>query len=120
MIVVSPRFPGGSPPRVSFQNLVAGATTANFELPAGSGELQWFPADPNSPGVVTLTVPTDNLGAATTSSNSYTVTLSSGVGPIPGATGSAYFQTLGGRTFNINVTTAGSVTVYFADQVDAE
>ena len=106
--------------RVSFSNLPAGTTTANFELPSGMGELQYKPVDPNTPGTLTLTIPTDNSGAAITTSNSYTLTLTHGMGDIPGF-GSLFFQTLGGKTFNINVTAAAqAIVIYFADQIDAE
>ncbi len=110
MVNAGTRIALSSPPRVSFSNLPAGTTTTNFELPAGVGEVQYNPVDPNNAGTLTLTDP-----------NLFTYTLTTGIGGIPGATGSVFFQTLGGKTFNINVTAAAqSIVIYFADQVDGE
>ena len=109
MIAVGGRANLAAPPRIAFNNLVAGYTTPTFTLPAGMGELQFFPADPNNPGTVTLTDP-----------NSNTFTLTSGVGAIPGMYGSLYFQTLGGGFTVATTAAAQSIVIYFADQVDSE
>lgn len=98
--------------------LPANFTTPNFTLPAGVGELQWNPVDPNNPGTITLTVPTDNSGAAVTASNSYTLTLQTGIGAFKGQQGCLWFQTLGGSTFTIATTAPGTVTIYLAETTD--
>ena len=99
-----------APPFVSFNDLGAGATSPNFILPKGAGELQYDTIDPNNPGVVTL----QQVVAGVTST---VVTLNTGIGDIPGFGGSARFQTLGG-TFNLTTTVlADELTIYFAEQV---
>ncbi len=108
-----------APPQYSFDFNVA-ATTPNFALPAGVGELQWAPNDPNNPGTITLSVPTDASGAALTTSNSYTLTLSSGIGAFQGLTGCLWFQTLGGSTFTVQATMPGNVVIYLSETTDVQ
>jgi len=108
-----------APPQQSFSNLPAGTTTPTFTLPAGVAELQYTPIDPNNPGTLTLTLPTDASGTPTTASNSYTLTLQSGLGAFPGLTGSLWFQTIGGSTFTIACTAAvQSIVIYLSETQD--
>jgi hypothetical protein len=113
----------GNPPRIAFNNLVAGFTTPLFFLPLGFAELQLYSVDPNNPGVLSLEDQSGNV--------LFTLNTSVGVGAdgpnansglhfsgVPRATGSLYFETpaLGG-TYQINVTQAAkSVLIYFNDQ----
>jgi hypothetical protein len=108
-----------APPQQSFSNLPAGYTTPNFTLPAGVAELQYTPVDINNPGTITLTLPTDEFGAALTASNSYTLTLSSGLGSWAGVTGCLWFQTQGGSTFTIATTAAvQGIVIYLQETND--
>jgi len=123
MIQVQGPRADGNPPRLAFNNLVAGFTTPLFSLPLGFAEIQLFSVDPNNPGVLSLEDQNGNV--------LFTLNTSVGIGSmsigqnehhafsgIPRVTGSLYFETpaLGG-TYQINVTTAAkSVLLFFNDQ----
>ncbi len=98
-----------APAVATFSNIPAGVafTTANFELPSGVGRLEYTAYDPNNPGVVTLTDP-----------NSETYTLQTSLGDIPGFTGTLWFQTLGGKTFNVKTTNgAQNISIFFNENM---
>ena len=94
-----------APARVSFTNLSADTTTAAFTLPAGVGEMQLNPVDPNDPGTCSLI----DSASATVG------TIRTPLGNFPRGFGFGVlrFQTVGGA-FTVNVTKAAqNVTIYF-------
>ena len=95
-----------APVRQSFNNPPIG-TTATFTLAAGAYELQYFPADPNNPGILTVNTPsTDGVANPT---------LNTGVGSFPGMSGTLWFVTLGGAFSIATTVLANSIVIYGDD-----
>ena len=101
------RFPG-EVPRVSFTNLVAGSTTAAFDLAMGLYEMELNAADGNNPGVCTIYDVNSHVLASVNTS----------IGDVVGATGEAWFVVgFGGlKGCTINVTQAARNVLVFAKE----